>query len=64
VVKAPSTNIQAPENIQTSTFNQREVLSNEFKFWELGGSLDVGAWTLGASATDNFTAPFPIHCTA
>jgi hypothetical protein len=59
VVKAPSTNIQPPENIQTSTSNQREALSNEFMFWELGGSLE-----LGAPATDKFTVLFPICRTA
>jgi hypothetical protein len=54
-----STKHQHPENIQTSTSNQREALANEFMFWELGGSLE-----LGALATDKFTVPFPTRRTA
>src|SRR5205814_7738093 len=43
VKKAPSSNIQAPEKLQTSSSKTR---SPAFWFLELGVSLELGAWCL------------------
>jgi hypothetical protein len=43
-MKAPSTNIQAPEKLQTANFKRGgRSLAWSLKF---GASLDVGAWML------------------